>query len=315
MRLTVLVPTTVPLPDGAPGDHAYVPYDPARPIPAEHEDADVLIVWGNPGDLLEDAARRLGDLRLVQLLSAGSDHAIDAGFAPQVAIASGRGLHDRPVTEHTLALVLAAARRLDLTLEAQRRREWAHELGGIQAEPSPGRFSTLRGARVLVWGYGSIGRTLAPHLAALGAEVTGAARSARQEGPVRVVDESSMLDELAATDVVVMILPSTPATRHALDAEKLGALPTHAWVVNVGRGDTVDSGALVDALHAGRIGGAALDVTDPEPLPPGSPLWDAPNLILTPHAAGGRPLGWRDLLSRNLEALVAGRDPENLVER
>ena len=88
-----------------------------------------------------------------------------------------------------------------------------------------------------IWGFGSIGRTLEPHLTALGATVTGAARHARQEGHVTVIDEAHLLDQLAQTDVLIMILPSTPATRGALDADKLAALPAHAWVVNVGRGE------------------------------------------------------------------------------
>jgi phosphoglycerate dehydrogenase-like enzyme len=175
-------------------------------------------------------------------------------------------------------------------------------------------FSTLRGARVTIWGYGSIGRTLEPHLTALGATVTGVARTARREGHVPVIAESDLLDHLAQTDVLVMILPSTPATRGALDAEKLAALPGHAWVVNVGRGDAVDEPALIDALHGGRIAGAALDVTSVEPLPADSPLWDTPNLIITPHAAGGRPLGALDLLAENLNALSAGRPLRNVVE-
>jgi phosphoglycerate dehydrogenase-like enzyme len=129
-----------------------------------------------------------------------------------------------------------------------------------------------------------------------------------------VVDESHLRDQLAQTDVLIMILPSTPATRGALDADTLAALPAHAWVVNVGRGDAVDEPALMDALRGGRIGGAALDVTSIEPLPADSPLWDTPNLIITPHAAGGRPLGALDLLAENVNALLAGRPLRNVVE-
>jgi phosphoglycerate dehydrogenase-like enzyme len=112
-----------------------------------------------------------------------------------------------------------------------------------------------------------------------------------------------------------MILPSTPTTRGVLNADTLAALPRHAWVINVGRGDAVDEPALVAALEAGEIGGAALDVTVAEPLPADSPLWDAPNLILTPHAAGGRPLGGQDLLAENLGNLLAGRPLRHLVVR
>lgn len=314
---TVLVPTVVAIPaaDQIPAGWEYVAFDPAQPVPEEHRDAEVLVVWGVGDPVLQDAARRLPRLRLVQLFSAGSDNAVRAGFAPEVVIASGRGLHDRPVAEHALALILAAARRLHVAFDAQRRHEWHAGLGGIQPEPSPGLFSTLRGARVLIWGYGSIGSTLAPHLTALGAHVTGAGRSARQEGAVRVVDETTIRAQLAETDVLVMILPSTDATRGILGAELLEALPAHAWLVNVGRGDTVDQEALVAALHAGTIGGAAVDVTDPEPLPADSSLWEAPGLILTPHAAGGRPLGGLDLLAENLGRLAGGEPLRNVVER
>ena len=207
MTITVLLPTTVAMPAVIPDGTRYVPYDPYTPLPEEHLDAEVLGVWGNPDPQLADAARRLRRLRLVQLFSAGSDNARRAGFAPGVVIASGRGLHDRPVAEHTLALVLAAARRLHRAFAAQRKHEWATDIGGLQPEPSPGVFSTLRGARVSIWGFGSIGRTLEPHLTALGATVTGVARSARQEGHVTVVDESHLLDQLARTDVLIMILP------------------------------------------------------------------------------------------------------------
>jgi phosphoglycerate dehydrogenase-like enzyme len=313
MTLTVLLPTTVAMPDVTPEGAEYISYDPNEPLPDRLLDADVLGVWGNPDAQLADAAQRLRKLRLVQLFSAGADNAVRAGFDPGVVIASGRGLHDRPVAEHTLALILAAARRLHRAFAAQRDHEWATDIGGLQPEPSPGVFSTLRGARVSLWGFGSIGRSLEPHLSALGATVTGVGRSARQEGHVQVIDESQLPDQLADTDVLVMILPSTPETRGALDAEKLAALPRHAWVINVGRGDAVDEPALMDALRRGQIAGAALDVTSVEPLPADSPLWDTPNLIITPHAAGGRPLGALDLLAENLNALVTGRPLRNVV--
>jgi phosphoglycerate dehydrogenase-like enzyme len=312
MTLHVLVPDTIPaLPHQEGVD--YLTYAVDASIPDEHTDADALVVWGVSDPLLRDAARRLRAIRLVQLLSAGSDAARTAGFADDVTIASGRGLHDLPVAEHALALILAAARRLHLAGQAQREHRWASELGGMQDEPSPGLFSTLRGARVTIWGFGSIGRTLAGHLRALGASVTGVGRSRRTEGDVEVITTEDFVSTLPATDVLVMILPSDAATREALDATTLALLPRHAWVVNVGRGATVSEAALVDALVDGRIAGAALDVTAEEPLPPGSPLWDAPNLILTPHAAGGRPLGARSLIEHNVLALITGRPLRNVV--
>ncbi len=312
MTVRVLVPTTTVLPASGDGVE-YLAYDPLVPVPAEDADAEVLVCWGSPQATLDDAASRLGNLRLVQMLSAGFENAERAGFAGRVTIANGQGLHDRPVAEHALALILAAARRLHVAFAAQREHRWAAELGGVQPEPSPGLFSTLRGARVTIWGYGSIAKSLRPHLTALGATVTGVARTPRVEDGVRVVTEESFGEVLPTTDVLLMILPSTPATRNCLDAGVLALMPRHAWLVNVGRGDTVDEAALVAALRAGTLAGAALDVTAVEPLPADSSLWDAPNLILTPHAAGGRPLGAADLITANVAALRAGRPLRNVV--
>src|SRR5690606_30943331 len=129
------------------------------------------------------------------------------------------------------------------------------------------------------------------HLRALGAHVTGVATTARTEGDVEVVTAAALPQLFPRTDVVIMVLPATAETAGALGASLLAALPAHAWVINVGRGATVDEDALRDALRGGSIAGAALDVTVSEPLPVSSRLWDLPNAILPPHAAGVRPLG------------------------
>jgi phosphoglycerate dehydrogenase-like enzyme len=168
---------------------------------------------------------------------------------------------------------------------------------------------------VLVWGFGSIAATLAPLLTALGAQVRGVARSGGTRHGFEVITPDDLPTALPETDVLLMILPATAETDRALDARLLGLLPRRAWVVNVGRGATVDEPALVDALRAGRIAGAALDVTAVEPLPPSSDLWDLPNVILTPHAAGGRPLGADALIAANAAAFLAGAPLTNVVER
>jgi phosphoglycerate dehydrogenase-like enzyme len=315
MTFKILLPTSLPL-DVIPRDDVqFVPFEPGQPIPAEHHDAEGLVVWGMSDALLENAARRLPDVRWVQLLSAGSDAAVKAGFAPSVVLTSGRSLHDRPVAEHALALVLAAARRLHTLTRAQIGHRWASELGGVQPEPSPGVFSTLRGARVVIWGFGSIATTLAPHLVALGATVTGVATTARETAGFPVISTEDLPAQLPDTDVLIMILPSTDSTAKILDAERLALLPSHAWVVNVGRGSTIDELALLDALRENRLGGAAVDVTTIEPLPVESPLWDQPNLILTPHAAGGRPLDASRLIDENLESFLRGAELRNVVQR
>ncbi len=288
-------------------------YPVAEPIPEEHTDADALVVWGNSRDQLADAAKRLSRLRWIQDLAAGPAVVVAAGFPEQVVITSGRSLHDATVSEHALALTLAAARHLHRTVRAQIGRRWARELGGLQPLDNAQGFTTLRDATVVIWGFGGIGRALAPLLAALGAKVVGVARSARTEGDYQVVDDIDAV--LPTADVLVMILPSTPSTDRALDARRLALLPRHAWLVNVGRGSTVDEDALVDALRAGGIAGAALDVTRTEPLPIESALWDLPDVIITPHAAGGRPLGAAALIMKNAHALVSGAPMTNLFER
>jgi len=313
--MKLLLPDSLPLAPKVPEGVEAIPYDTSAPLPDEYLDAEALVVWGSDTADLRAVAGRMPRLRWVQTLAAGPDSVLAAGFPDDVVITSGSGLHDRPVTEHALALILALVRRLPAAGRAQAEHRWADELGGLQPLHPEGEVTTLLGARVLIWGFGAIGQTVAPLLAQLGAHVRGAARSAGERSGFAVVAEDDLNQELGQTDVLVMILPSTPATTGALDADRLAALPAHAYVVNVGRGSTVDEPALVAALSEGRIAGAALDVTSTEPLPADSPLWDAPNLVLTPHAAGGRPVGADELISDNLAALLAGRDLRNVVER
>lgn len=312
---TILLPTSLPLAPALPEGVSAAFYDPEAPVPVEHLDAEILVVWGGSDHWLREAAARLSRLRWVQGLAAGPDQILAAGFAPEVLLTSGRSLHDRPVAEHTLALVLAAARRLDLAVRAQIGHRWADELGGLQVEGNAERFTTLRGSHVVVWGFGSIGTALAPLLTALGARVTGVARSAGERDGYAVVTREDLSQVLPTADVLVLILPATPQTRHAVDARVLALLPARAWLVNVGRGATVDEDALLAALRDGRLGGAALDVSGTEPLPVDSPLWDGPHTIITPHAAGGRPLGADDLIAANVRAFLAGKQLRNLVER
>ena len=313
--MKILLPDSLPLAPALPEGVEAVRYGVAAPVPDEHLDAEALVVWGNAPADLRAVAGRMPRLRWVQTLAAGPDAVLGAGFPDDVVVTSGVGLHDRPVTEHALALVLALLRRLPAALAAQAEHRWDDELGGLQPLHPEGAVTTLLDARVLVWGFGNIGQNLAPLLHALGAQVRGVGRSAGERSGFPVVAEDRLEAELEHTDVLVMILPATEATTHALDAARLAALPRHAFVVNVGRGSTVDEPALGAALTEGRIAGAALDVTEVEPLPADSPLWDAPNLLLTPHAAGGRPVGADELVAANLAALLAGRELRNVVAR
>lgn len=311
LLLPSLVEEEPTLPEGV----ALVRYRNNRPIPDEHADAEFFVDWANGPDMLADTARRLTRLRWVATLAAGPDLVLGAGFGADVVVTGGVGLHDQPVSEHALALILALVRELPAAAQAQARHEWSRALGGPRPLHPQGRVTTLLGARVLIWGFGSIGQTLARLLAALGAQVTGVARSAGERGGFPVLAQDELDAALAATDVLVMVLPSTPETDGALSAARLARLPAHALIVNVGRGSTVAEDALVAALHEGRLAGAALDVTRVEPLPAESPLWDAPNVVITPHGAGGRPVGSAALIEDNLRRLLAGEELRNLVDR
>lgn len=304
--MKVLVPGTIDLAIEDTGEDSYVRYEVDRPIPEGDRDAEVLVVWQNPARQLRESARTLGRLRLVQALASGADVALAAGFAPEVPICSGRSLHDGPVAEHALALTLAAVRRLDRLQRSQQARRWDDEYVAAQSAPDTKRLYTLNGARVTIWGFGSIAARLAPMLAALGADVRGIARTAGRRSGFPVFATADAGEVLRTTDVLISVVPATGDTVKLFDSGVFGALPQGAVFVNVGRGATVDEDALVAALADGRLRAAAIDVTAVEPLAPESALWDAENLIITPHVAGNRPEGAAALIAANLSALRSG---------
>jgi phosphoglycerate dehydrogenase-like enzyme len=220
-------------------------------------------------ELLDGGA---GRLRVVQTTSAGVDWLI--GHVPgHVMVCNARGVYDAPLAEWVVGAILAMQRGLMQSRDAQARHAWE------AIEPPE-----LLGRRVVILGLGSIGTAIADRLRPFGVEIIGVGRSAR-EG-VRGLGD---LDEvLRSAEILVDVLPLTTETRGLLDARRLGLLPNGALVVNAGRGPTIKTEALVDELRTGRIR-AALDVTDPEPLPTDHPLWGLPNVLITPHMAGDSP--------------------------
>ena len=267
-------------------------------------DLDIVVVpnYGATPDLLRRVAAVPG-LRLVQLPSAGYEHAL-AHIPGHVTICNGRGVHDAGTAELALALTLASQRGIDDAVRDMADGLWR-----------PVLRSSLADRRVMVLGYGSIGAAVGRRLEAFEADVVRVARTAREtpEGHVHGIDEVYGL--LGGVDVVIAVLPLTEQTDRLVDARMLAALPDGALVVNVGRGRVVDTDALLAELQAGRLR-AALDVTDPEPLPADHPLWQAPNTVITPHVGGYTDATTPrlvDLLRRQLEALMAGREPLNVV--
>ncbi|CAH0014858.1 unnamed protein product [Clonostachys rhizophaga] len=292
-----------------------VPYDvKAAEIPAEHHDAAILVTWTNTPDNLRYLQANLKNLRWIQSLAAGPNDVLNAGFdTSKITVTTGSGLHDRTVAEHALGLLLNGARRFYEMRDYQLQNKWPAHLGGPQPDRPKDRFTTLRDARVLVWGFGNIAKCLVPSLTTLGAQVKGVARSTGVRDGVEVYSEDHLAKLLPETDALVMILPGSDSTKNALNAERLKLLPNHAWVVNVGRGTSIDEDALVDALEKNEIGGAALDVFQTEPLPESSRLWKAPNVVVSPHAAGGRPQDAEALITYNLRRFLAGQALKNVI--
>lgn len=313
--MKILLPASFPLALDLPGDVEAVGYDQSTPIPAEHHDAEILVEWQTPVDVLATNAAALTSLRWAQTLMAGPDAMLAAGFAAGTVITNGVGLHDGPVAEHALGLILAAARRLDVSHEARLDRRWASEQSVAQPLDNSERFSMIAGAKVVIWGFGGIGQRTGRYLRALGADVTGVARTAGERDGTPVVATADLPRVLADADVLVSVLPTTPQTMRVIDADVFATLPPKAWFVNVGRGATVNEADLLSALRDGVIAGAAIDVAAVEPAPADWPLWEAPNLILTPHSAGGRPQGAGALIEENLRRLRAREGLRNTVPR
>jgi phosphoglycerate dehydrogenase-like enzyme len=293
----------------------FVVYDVQRPIPDPHRDADVLVAWQNPAERLAEAAACTRSLRLVQALASGTDAVLAAGFPESVQICSGRSLHDAPVAEHALALLLSCIRRLDQLQLAQQSKIWDVDYARRQADRASAGDYTLSGANVLIWGFGSIAAKLAPLLTGLGASVTGVASSAGERSGYPVVAEETARDLLGATDVLISLVPASPRTDKIFNSDLFARLARGSVFVNVGRGSTVDEAALIAALESQHLRVAGIDVAQSEPLPEESPLWTTENLIITPHVAGNRPREAAALIHRNLDALRNGRALENLVRR
>lgn len=309
----LLVPDQLPSQPDLGDEIDVVLYDSLRPVPSKHADVEGLVVWGNTSRQLQDSGRRLRRLRWVQTLASGADAVLAAGFSRDIVITNGAGLHNGPVAEHGLALILAAVRRLDLCVLSQKEHVWREDLRGISYGFADRRLHTLSGAQVTIWGLGEIGLALAELLQAMGSVVVGVGRVATRRNGIKVVARQELEDQLAQTDLLVMLLPSTTGTDKALDGRRISALRAHSWVVNLGRGSTVDEIALAEAVGEQRIGGCALDVFDEEPLSSSSPLWDLENVIISPHAAGGRPIGFESLIRDNVTALLADRPLRNVV--
>jgi len=269
---------------------------PAEVLRARARNADALLclLTDRIDETLLDACPRL---RVVSQMAVGVDNVdIAACAARGIPVGNTPDVLTDATADLTLALLLAAARRLPEGIDAVRSGAWG------PWRPSWLLGLELRGARLGIVGMGRIGQAVAERAQAFGMEVVHAARAGREDAPGALP-----LDELLRTsDVVSLHCPLTPDTRELIDADALAAMKPTALLVNTARGSVVDQDALLAALAAGRIGGAALDVTDPEPLPPDHPLLSAPNLIVLPHLGSATHTTRQRMAQLAVENLAAG---------
>ncbi len=272
---------------------------PRGPIPDPPQHADILIPEFDERRALE-VIPQLRDLRLVQMLSAGVD-VIASRMPPGVVLCDGSGIHDASVAEWVVMATTAMRRHLEESIRMQQAQTWRWAGSGLD----------LEGASVLIVGHGSIGRAVSARLLPFGARVTRVAR--RHRDGVHGIEELPAL--LPQADVVILLTPLTEATRGMVDAAFLASMRDGALLVNAARGQVVDTEALLAELRRGRLR-AALDVTDPEPLPDGHPLWTAPGVLITPHIAGSvgqvRARAW-SFAGEQVRRFLAGEPLRNVV--
>lgn len=280
------------------------------PLGPEDEVAtDYMVLFSDrcPANVAE-----LTSLRWIQLGSAGYEQIIGQPLAPDTLITNASGVNDIPIAEWCLLMMLSFARDFTDILDRQRAHQWDRDQR-FQAE--------LRGATVGILGYGNIGRQVASLSRAVGLRVWACSRSGVGTRPDRFLsvdcepDRAFALDELptflAGLDYLVITAPLTDSTRGLLGTAELSALPTHAVLLNPARAGIVDEQALLDALHAGTLRGAALDSHYREPMAPDDPIWEAPRTVVTPHVSGSNGTHFLDrlwdLFGQNVDRFSAGR--------
>ena len=272
------------------------PADNTEAFVAALDGAQVAVLPGLPRMYGPEVAAKIASsqtIAWVSLISAGYDGVSAAGWPPGVRFTHPGGALSGAVAEHAYALLTALSRRLDQAVLGQTRQAWS--------KPYAQQAVTLSGATLAIVGFGSIGQRVARLARGYDMTVIGVSRSGRPVDGFEVHPASDLLEVLPRADAVICALPYAQATRHLLNEQAFAHFKPGAYFVNVGRGGVVDQPALIEALKSGVLAGAGLDVTDPEPLPEGDPLWTAPNTLITPHYAAA---GDREAAKRTAEGLV-----------
>lgn len=281
-----------------------------------------IVVGAFPFDLLQNAK----NLQWFQQWSAGADWLLDHPEVQKMdfTLTNASGVHAIPISEHIIATLLAMARNLPAAWRAQQQKLWMDENddGADPDQPTYRRQDVFEaaGKTLLMLGVGEIGERAAKIAEALEMHVIALRHNPNQETPGadETVGDDELLDVLPKADVVVSTVPLTNETRHMLDKKAFAAMKEGVYFINIGRGETIDESALIDALQSGKVAGAALDVFETEPLPEESPLWAMKNVIITPHASGAtshydtRAFA---IFLDNLQRYVAGKALKNIVDK
>jgi phosphoglycerate dehydrogenase-like enzyme len=236
-------------------------------------------------------------------------------IASEIVVTNASGVFSVPMAEHTIGLLLALARNFPDAVRQQDQKMWSQQA----LWDKPQHLTELNGATLVIVGFGSIGREIAKRATALEMRVIGVTRTGRGDAThaQKIVPVETLEAVLPEADYVIVATPETGETKHLFNRQTFTKMKRGARLINLGRGSAIDENALVSALESGQLGGAALDVTDIEPLPPESPLWTAPNLFITPHTSAISSRLWHretDLIVTLLEQWFAGRDLSNRVD-
>ena len=272
--------------------------------------ADILLGWNFRAKSLEQVWPQAQKLRWIHWASAGVDAVLFPGLRKSdIQLTNAKGIFDDAMAEYVLGLILCFAKDIPQTIRCQSNKQWSYRI-----------TESIVGQSVLIVGAGSIGSAIAAVLQKMGMEVVGVARSGRSGHPVLGdIHPFSQLDNLLGNaDYVINVTPSTSDTRNLFAKECFLKMKSTARFINVGRGDAVDEQALASVLEQEKIAGAALDVYQTEPLPEDSPLWNAKNLILSPHMSGDLkdyPNRIVDIFIENVYRFINGDELVNLVDK
>jgi len=272
-------------------------------------DVDAAVTWALTPEEIEAAP----NLRWVQWIGAGVDHApLDALKARGILLTNNRGVHANNIAEHVIGLMIAIARNFPRLVHAQDEQSWS-------IDDNRWTVKELAGSRALILGAGNIGKALAIKAVGMGLEVDVMGRNRRAsfiDGVTyRTIDELDSV--LPKADHVIIGIPLTPETLNLFDERRIGLMKPGSVIYNVGRGPILNTAALIGALESGHLGAAGIDVSDPEPLPKGHPLWSAPNVFITGHTSGRTPFYWQRggrILRANIAHYLAGETLENMVD-